>query len=99
VKRYSRAELVAFLRRLDALLTERAVIEVVGGAAAALKYEGHRHVDPRTEGRSSRRRRTPRFSSSAGRRDGGLRPLSPVWSTENAWSAFAFIVATGRSVY
>jgi hypothetical protein len=38
VKRYSRAELVAFLRRLDALLTERAVLEVVGGAAAVLKY-------------------------------------------------------------
>jgi hypothetical protein len=38
VKRYSRAELVAFLRRLDALLTERALLEVVGGAAAVLKY-------------------------------------------------------------
>lgn len=38
MKRYSRAELVAFLRRLDALLTKRAVLEVVGGAAAVLKY-------------------------------------------------------------
>jgi hypothetical protein len=38
VKRYSRAELVAFLRRLDVLLTEQAVLEVVGGAAAVLKY-------------------------------------------------------------
>jgi Nucleotidyltransferase of unknown function (DUF6036) len=38
VKRYSRAELVAFLRRLDALLTEPEVLEIVGGAAAVLKY-------------------------------------------------------------
>jgi len=38
VKRYSRAELVAFLRRLDALLIERAVLEVVGGVAAVPKY-------------------------------------------------------------
>jgi hypothetical protein len=38
VKRYSRAELVAFLRRLDALLTKQEVLEVVGGAAAVLKY-------------------------------------------------------------
>jgi hypothetical protein len=38
VKRYSRAELVAFLRRLDVLLTEQEVLEVVGGAAAVLKY-------------------------------------------------------------
>jgi hypothetical protein len=32
VKRYSRAELVAFLRRLDVLLAKREVLEVVGGA-------------------------------------------------------------------
>jgi hypothetical protein len=38
VKRYSRAELVAFLRRLDVLLAKREVLEVVGGAAAVLKY-------------------------------------------------------------
>ncbi len=38
MKRYSRAELVAFLRRVDALLTSREVLEVVGGAAAVLKY-------------------------------------------------------------
>jgi len=38
VKRYSRAELVTFLRRIDALLTEQEVLEVVGGAAAVLKY-------------------------------------------------------------
>ena len=38
MKRYSRAELVAFLRRLDALLTEPEVLEIVGGAAAVLKY-------------------------------------------------------------
>ena len=38
MKRYSRAELVAFLRRLDILLAKREVLEVVGGAAAVLKY-------------------------------------------------------------
>ena len=38
MKRYSRAELVTFLRRVDALLTKREVLEVVGGAAAVLKY-------------------------------------------------------------
>ena len=38
MKRYSRAELVAFLRHLDSLLTERAVLDVSGGAAAVLKY-------------------------------------------------------------
>jgi hypothetical protein len=38
VKRYSRAELVAFLRRLAVLLAKREVLEVVGGAAAVLKY-------------------------------------------------------------
>jgi len=38
VKRYSRAELVAFLRRLDVLLSQQEAIEVVGGAAAVLKY-------------------------------------------------------------
>ena len=29
MKRYSRAELVAFLRHIDSLLTERAVLDVV----------------------------------------------------------------------
>jgi hypothetical protein len=38
VKRYSRAELVAFLRQVDALLTTHELLEVVGGAAAVLKY-------------------------------------------------------------
>ena len=38
MKRYSRAELVAFLRRVDALLTRPEVLEVIGGAAAVLKY-------------------------------------------------------------
>ena len=38
MKRYSRAELVAFLRHIDSLLTERAVLDVIGGAAAVLKY-------------------------------------------------------------
>lgn len=38
MKRYSRAELVAFLRRVDARLTTPEVLEVIGGAAAVLKY-------------------------------------------------------------
>jgi hypothetical protein len=38
VKRYSRAELVAFLRRVDARLTTPEVREVIGGAAAVVKY-------------------------------------------------------------
>jgi TonB family protein len=38
VKRYSGAELVAFLRRVDARLTKTEVLEVIGGAAAVLKY-------------------------------------------------------------
>ena len=62
MERYSRAELVAFLRHLDSLLTERAVLDVIGGAAAVLKYGAraptrHRHVEPRTQSRSGRRRR------------------------------------------
>lgn len=38
MKRYSRAELVTFLRRVEALLTTPEVLEVIGGAAAVLKY-------------------------------------------------------------
>lgn len=38
MKRYSRAELVAFLRSVDALLTGPERLEVVGGAAAILRY-------------------------------------------------------------
>jgi hypothetical protein len=38
VKRYTRAELVAFLRRVDALLTTPERLDVVGGAAAILRY-------------------------------------------------------------
>jgi hypothetical protein len=38
VRKYSKAELVAFLRKVDGRLQERATFTVIGGAAAVLAY-------------------------------------------------------------
>ncbi len=38
MRRYSRAELVAFLRGIDVLLDQPADLRIIGGAAAALRY-------------------------------------------------------------
>ena len=54
MKRYSRAEIVAFLRRLDALLATQEVLEIVGGAAAILKYGARAPSQPCPRARSAR---------------------------------------------